>query len=360
MSSKLSDSVFWPTSTNPDGYHLDAEWRARQTAGGVLCANCGSMRPERLSEFRAVVVNENRSVGGHFGAVWGLAGVQVLSTEVVAAIGRERLLNPGNLVPVVTGTGRTIVEHVCLVGAGSGGTVRTNHPDPPRVCDECGRLKYWPGWPSSRWYLLRRYWDDRSDLMLINEWLLCGSMLWHDVIAPKFLRGVKGHKVMLIDEPTDALARGFFTIAQRDPKTRPGGLDCGGLGGRVALRYEACRRRMAITGEDHQLGLFQSTEVLSFPKMKASRVEMQAGAAARGRPISPDFRRVPPDSNRIYRDTDPVYREINPTCRETSPVYREMNAIYREISRTCREIDAIYRETDRIYREINSIYREMN
>jgi hypothetical protein len=209
MLSKSDEFVRWPTSLNPNSYRVAPRWRDQQRDLGVVCPQCERVRPERVGDIQRVVVQESSPTGGDFSSIIRFAGAEVLSARAVDVISHERLLRIGRLVPIISAAGHVIDTHVALLGVSSRAVIRGPNPDAPSICRSCGDLKYWPGWPPTKWYLLRRYWDERGELMLNNNFLLYSESLWKQVVEPKQMPGVKAHKVALVDEPTDGLPADF-------------------------------------------------------------------------------------------------------------------------------------------------------
>jgi hypothetical protein len=201
------DHVFNITSTAQAGFgQLIPELREEFVAKEIICRHCGLISPGRVGDIDRVVVNVDYVPKTHSGVIGDVWYTQIMSNELYGHLGRERVGGLGRVVPVENYLGQDFTGFKCVLidERQRKGEVRGDSPNEPSLCKECGRLRYWPGWPPDKnWYVLRRDLpDDRRDLFHMG-FLLCTSELWERTIKPAKLKHIRAHRLRVLDEPTD-------------------------------------------------------------------------------------------------------------------------------------------------------------
>jgi hypothetical protein len=197
------DSVLWLYSRGSDGFLADQAWRENLDRKGIRCPECDWLREGGIDRLDALVVDylpEKRVLGG----VSCLHGGLVMRSDLIKAIGTKRLDSLCHFRPVFLADGTELNEFTYLVERDCRGCFRGQRDSEVSLCNECGRLCYWPR-AYEKWYLLRSYWDGADGATVLEGHLICTPSYFQTVLLPHQFPRLTYKTFRFADAPNDDL-----------------------------------------------------------------------------------------------------------------------------------------------------------
>jgi len=197
-------------SRGSDGFNASEAWCEHLIRGGTRCSVCHALRDKGIDQLDAVVV-EHRPAGVVIGTVSGLHSGLVVRQDLIDLIGVQRLGDLFHFKPVVLEMGRTLADFQYLVEKTPRGCFRGQQDSRIELCEECGRLLYWP-MPLDKWYILRNYWDGNEGVTILDHHLLCTPEYYRDVLDPRRFSRLRSEDHVFADLPSDGFPVGYADL----------------------------------------------------------------------------------------------------------------------------------------------------
>ena len=186
-------------STGEGTFMPKPEWCGRLSRDGIRCSHCESIRPDMKEKLREIVLEhipQNRVLGRV------LLGGLIIRQDLAELVGQQKLERLCLCLPVRDVEGAERRDLQFIVERRPRGTWRGARDSRIGLCQECGRLLYWP---MGKRYLLRRYWDGSDAVTVMGIDILCTPGFFLEVIGPRHLPALKAETRALADEPQDDL-----------------------------------------------------------------------------------------------------------------------------------------------------------